>query len=178
MGKEKLREKLSYEMKQNITIEKTEELINAHKTTYKNYWNYVYSIRHSYQQGQPLMTSDGFVLWPDNPIVTSASNFPIQANSASITRLAKVLAFKKNLKVMCSLHDALYLYMPSENYHVYEKQLQEVMIQATAQILGQSTSDCTIRIDVHTIQSNDLFIDDKGEADWKQLKQYFNRSTT
>jgi dihydroxyacetone kinase-like predicted kinase len=103
--------------------------------------------------------------------MTSVRNFPVQANSASITRLAVVDAWKEGLTVMCSLHDALYLISTSPEED--SKKLEKIMINATAKVLNQKVEDCTIRIDFKTISHEDTWIEEKGEKDWVELQRLF-----
>lgn len=172
MGKYKLQHKLSYDSGAPVSMEKTMELITAHKTVFWQYWEWVYDLSRKYESGIPLLTNDGFVLWQDNPILTSVRNFPVQANSASITRTATVSACEERFKVMCQLHDALYIL--TQNPQTDELRLKDIMGQAVKKILGSNSID--IRIDTKTISHSDLWVEDKAIADWNRINKHLNIS--
>lgn len=169
MGKVKLQAKLSFELKEQVSLEKTEELVQAHKDTYSDYWQYVYSIRKDYQRGESLTLSDGWMLFSDNPSITSVGNFPVQGHAAAITRHAIVALWKKGIKVICGLHDAVYCSSttPEKDLEIIEKQL----IESTRIVLYEVKSN--IRIDSKVYSSIDLFLEEKGEEDWNRLKKFF-----
>lgn len=170
MGKEKLRVKLSNDSGVPQTLEKANELHEAHKNTYTDYWRWVYEITNKYKNREPLITNDGWVLFCDNPSIPSIRNFLVQGNGASITRLAVVKAWEIGLKVMCSLHDAIYII--TDNVERDQKLLEEVMIEATASILNQKIEDCTMRIDTKIITPDKYWVEEKGQKDWEELKDY------
>jgi hypothetical protein len=168
MGAEKLRLKLTYDCKRTVSLEETQALITAHKTVYAEYWNWVYEISKQYKSRVPLVTSDGWVLWTDNPIMTSVRNFHVQAHSASITRQAVVDACKANLKVMSSLHDALYIISqePTKDLII----LKQIMRNATEKILGENCIE--IRIDDKILTDSEIWVEKKGQADWSKIKTH------
>jgi hypothetical protein len=168
MGAEKLRLKLTYDCKRPVSLEETQALITAHKTVYAEYWEWVYEISKQYKSRVPLVTSDGWVLWTDNPIMTSVRNFHVQAHSASITRQAVVDACKANLKVMSSLHDALYIISkdPTKDLII----LKQIMRNATEKILGQNCIE--IRIDDKILTDSEIWVEKKGQADWSKIKTH------
>ncbi len=176
MGKNKLMIKLRLDSGKEVSEEETTALIRAHKTVYHKYWTWVGQLSESYKQGTPLITSDGWTLFCDNPVITSVRNFPVQANAASITRLAIVNACKAGLKVMCGLHDALYVYANDTDVEKTRKTVEHLMIEATAQILGQPINECTMRIDTKIVSHRDLWVEEKGVEDLKKLAHFLEIS--
>ena len=168
MGAEKLRIKLSYDCKREVTQEETIKLITAHKTVYAQYWHWVYDVSTRYKQRMPLITSDGWVLWPDNPIMTSVRNFLVQAHSASITRQAVIEAYQAQLNVVSSLHDAIYIISTDPIKDI--PKLKEVMRIATEKILGKNCIE--IRIDDKIITESEIWVEKKGQADWLKISQH------
>lgn len=169
MGHAKLKIKLKLDSGQEVSDERTAELIQAHKDTYQDYWAWVKSISREYKQGTPLVTNDGFVLFCDNPVMTSVRNFPVQANAAAITRLAIVRCWELGLKVMCGLHDAIYVI--SDHPDIDQDALNEVMLWATEQILKEDQT--TMRIDSKVLGSDEIWVEEKGQNDWDKLKGFF-----
>jgi len=168
MGHNKLKIKLKLDSGQEVSDEKTAELIQAHKTTYRTYWDWVYKISNDYKNGEPLITNDGWVLFNDNLVMTSVRNFLVQANSASITRKAVVRCWEMGLKVMCSLHDALYVI--SDNPDIDKDVVEEVMLWATEQILNESKT--YMRIDSKIITKDEIWVEEKSLNDINKLKDF------
>ncbi len=168
MGQLKLKTKLSLDSGTEVSDEKTKELIDAHKNTYRDYWQWVREISEEYKDGNPLSTNDGWVLFCDNPIITSVRNFPVQANAASITRLAVVKAWEQGLKVMCGLHDAVYVISNAPGADTIK--LERIMLEATEEILKESKT--TMRIDSKVIFSDEIWIEEKSIKDIKKLAPY------
>ena len=167
MGSVKLQTKLKFDTKTDVTIERTLELIQAHKNTFSTYWQWVYDLSERYKDGVPLITNDGWVLFPDNPVMTSVRNFPVQGNAASITRRAITLLVEKNLKVMCGLHDAVYVRGAARNERMLIHWVEEAMLQATREILQIPVT--TMRIDTKVIHHNEIWMEEKGETDLRKL---------
>ena len=171
MGAVKLQAKLRLDTKKDVSIEKATELSNLYNNTYSVLRNWMKNNYTDYQAGLPLLTTDGWALWCDNQIATSVMNFPIQANSASITRLAVVEAVKAGLRVIAPLHDAIYLVSKDpENDRVL---LENIMLKATEKILGESQNSTKMRIDSKIFSSNDKFLEEKGYSAWENLKKHF-----
>lgn len=168
MGHAKLKAKLRLDSGEDVSDERTSELIAAHKETYSAYWQWVKDISNDYKAGTPLVTNDGWVLFCDNKVMTSVRNFPVQGNAASITRTAIVRCWELGLKVMCGLHDAIYVI--SEDPEMDAGWLEEVMLWATEQILKEEKT--TMRIDTKVIGHDDIWVEEKGQEDWDKLKDF------
>lgn len=168
MGHAKLKIKLGLDSGQSISDEKTAELIRAHKETFHVYWAWVKELTKKYQQRIPLITNDGWVLFCDNVVMTSVRNFPVQANAAAITRKAIVKCWGMGLKVMCGLHDAIYII--SENPEKEEEILNNIMLWATEQVLREEKT--AMRIDSKIVTPEDIWIEEKASKDWDKLKEF------
>lgn len=170
MGKEKLKLKLSHDTGTEVSDEKTQELIDAHKNTYVDYWSWVYELTKDYKNGNPLCTNAGWILWQDNPRIPSVRNFCVQGTAADITRYSVVSAWEQNLPIICSLHDADYVI--TKNVDRDLPLLVKIMTESTAKILGQPIEECTIRIDTKVISHDKYWVDEKGEKDWEEIRQF------
>jgi hypothetical protein len=102
-------------------------------------------------------------------------NFPVQGNAASITRRAVVIATEQGYKVMCSLHDALYVI--SDNPKFDEDMIVSIMLEATASVLKQTEEECTMRVDTKIISHEDLWVEEKAEKDIEKLAPYLGLVT-
>ena len=168
MGKDKLKQKLTLDSGQEASMEKTIELITAHKETFSKYWEWVKEITQQYKERNPLVTNDGWVLFCDNPSIPSVRNFLVQGNAASITRRAISLMTGAKMSVLCGLHDAVYCI--TDDPETCELQMKHWMLRATEQILKENNT--AIRLDFKTISHSDIWIEDKGKKDWDKLKEF------
>ncbi len=168
MGKYLMQRKLSFDCKRPFTLEEAQELINHHKTAFPKYWEYIKNISYQYQKGYPVITRDGWVIWQDNPKITSIRNSPVQGNSASITRLAVTNAWKEQLLIMFQLHDSLGCL--TQDPVGDEKKLRRIMDDAVREILGDDYFE--IRIDVKVISHQEIWVDKKGKEEWNKIKKH------
>lgn len=168
MGKDKLNTKLRLDSGKEVSMEKTMELITAHKTVFSTYWSWVYEVTNEYKDNNPLCTNDGWVLFCDNPSIPSVRNFLVQGNAASITRRAIVLMVEAGMTVLCGLHDAVYVLTNAEGT---TRALMESMMElATEEILKEEQTN--IRIDFKTIPHEEIWVEKKGKKDWDKLKGF------
>ena len=176
MGVNKLQTKLRLDSGREVSIEKTQELVTAHKTVFSKYWQWVYEVTNEYKDGNPLSTTDGWVLFCDNPSIPSVRNFLVQGNAASITRRAIVLMVEAGLQVICGLHDAVYCIFPQPqegdnlNHKIFISKIEKYMLQATREILKEEKTN--IRLDFKTVSHGEIWIEDKGKKDWDKLKGF------
>jgi len=168
MGVAKLQVKLRLDSGREVSLEKTQELVTAHKTVFSRYWQWVYEVTNDYRNNVPLSTSDGWVLFCDNPSIPSVRNFLVQGTAASITRRAIVLMVEYGMKVLCGLHDAVYVL--SESPMDDEIMVEGFMLQATRDILKQEKTD--MRVDLKVIGHDEIWVEDKGRKDWNKLKEF------
>lgn len=166
MGVKKLQRKLSFETGTDISLEKAQELVDAHKETYWQYWKWVYQVRKHYQKGIPIEISDGWTMFIDNPSMTSVGNMPVQGTGAAITRLASVYLVEQGIELIANLHDGLYVL--SNSTDIIPK-VEQAMLKATEVILGESKTG--MRVDTKYISSNEYYVDEKGEEDWNKYKK-------
>jgi DNA polymerase family A len=145
-----------------------EKMDRYHKETFSKFWQYTYDCSRKYQNRVPLITSDGFVLWQDNPILTSVRNFMIQGTAAAITRKAVVLLVEAGIHVIASLHDAIYVLTEESNHDIIILMVEAAMKKATEIILKEEKT--SIRIDTKVITHDKVWVDEKGSADWERLK--------
>ena len=64
------------------------------------------------------------------------ANFPMQANGAEMPRIACVLMTEAGIRVCAPVHDAVLIEAPLGELGVRVKQAQELMHEASRQVLG------------------------------------------
>ena len=168
MGATKLQTKLRLDSGKEVSMERTLELIKAHKDVFSTYWKWVYNVTNNYKEGNPLVTTDGWTLFCDNPSIPSVRNFLVQANAASITRQAIVIMTEAGLNVLCGLHDAVYVLSDSPTWH--EMVMKDCMELATQRILKEEQTK--IRIDFKIISNENTWVEEKGQKEWEKIKEF------
>lgn len=168
MGVEKLRDKLCYDTKSDVSIERATELRNSFRDTFEVYTRWVWETRNNYASGEILMLPDGWALGPDNPSSTSVSNFPIQGCGAVIMRRAVRLCLAEGIEIIYTLHDALScVHLDTDT--ATPARMRELMLQAFREICG-----CECRVDLDTYPFSKRYLPKKGVAMYKQLQHFFD----
>lgn len=160
--------KLTADTGKDVGWAESKTFIRQHQSAFPTYWAWLAKVENAYMSGYPLCTRDGWYIWTQNPSILSVKNFPIQGNGASIMRSAIALAHDAGLKILCPLHDAIYI-EHNENDEEAKRTLAECMDKAVTQVLGDRIK---IRGDEKTITSSDVWVEKKGKAMYESLKQY------
>ena len=82
-----------------------------------------------YERKRYVRLLDGFYMFGDNPNFRSVGNCPTQGAGACIMRKAVQLAQDKGLKVIMTLHDALYIMFKSDDIEAMDI-LRQCMLDA------------------------------------------------
>ena len=145
------------------------------------------------QDGQSTyqISWDGWILFKDNPNPLSIGNWPIQTAGAVIMREAVRLAQDRNIDVIFTLHDALYIEHDCNDYDS-PRILAECMQKAFQMVMS---TDRTIGLDIDWWSPNyegkfeeikeeylshgvdcsvkGKYIDPRGKKEYENFKQYF-----
>lgn len=173
MGKNKLAAKLSADTGREVSVMEADLLISKHKSLFRKYWAWQEQISAGYAVN-PLELDGGWTLFKDNPVMTSVRNFPVQGTGARIMQVAIRKAQEKNLKVICPLHDAIYILHEATDGKSPEV-LSFCMSDAVAEVLGPGA---IVRQDSKTVRYDEVWIEKKGSKTYHQLKKYLEPQTT
>ena len=123
------------------------DLLSKHRKAFKTFWewsdgNVDYALLH-----KKLWTVFGWqihVAGEINP--RSLANFLMQANGAEMLRIACILMTEAGIRVCAPVHDAVLIEAPLEELDERIKQAQELMREASRQVLGgfELTTDAEI----------------------------------
>lgn len=169
MGADKLMVKLRLDTGKDVTWETAQKLIDLHKESYPDYWDWMYSKVDEYKMYQSLILADGFALMGDNDNMLSVRNFPVQGTGGVILRRAVKLCHDAGLKIFAPLHDALYFLMPNDKLEEQVTMAQKLMVQAVHDVLDES---CDMRLDTHIVPRTEDYVEEKGAAFYEKLKHY------
>ena len=155
--------------------------LNLHYTTFKKYKEWKWLTKKAFERNRCLKLVDG---WPligklrnddstEGLFANSVTNFPIQGTGQVMLRRAVKLCLDNGLKVINTLHDAIYISSRPEDKEKDMKLLEECMLKAGG--------GC--RVDVHeqsinwnTFESN--WVDpEKGKHEFEKFGKYFIKQT-
>jgi len=93
-------------------------------------------------------------------------NFPVQAVSADILRLAIVMADARSLCLLAPVHDALLIEARADRIDSDVALLQDVMVRASRIVLG---GNLALRSSAETVKYPHRFTDARGTTIWDQV---------
>jgi hypothetical protein len=113
----------------------------------------------------------------------SLANFPVQASSADVLRIAIVMAARRGLELLGRVHDALLIQAPVEQIDTDVTLVRECM-RVASRIVLNTTADGTLelRTDANVIRYPDRYSDPRGGVIWYRvgalLARYLNQQAT
>jgi len=146
-----------------------QRLIDFHKKVFRKYWKWLDKSYDLYKRKKHLRLWCGWCVLGDNPSRLSILNAPVQGGGSSIMREAVRLAHKKMIELICPLHDALYALAEDAKAQEVKEALAECMLQAVKTVIGDLLD---IRLDVDIHEEGHVWVEEKGEEDYNNLKQF------
>ena len=131
MGAEALAERIQ----QPVIVAK--DLLRKHRQTFQVFWewsdrNVDFALLHN-----RLWTVFGWQIQVEaQPNPRSLANFPMQANGAEMLRIACIRMTEAGIRVCAPVHDAVLIEAPLEELDDRVRQAQELMSEASRQVLG------------------------------------------
>lgn len=143
-----------------------------------------------FEDEEPTKLPCGWYMWCDNDNFRSVCNVPIQGISASIMRRAVRNAYEKGLKVIFTLHDALYIEYDENDFSAIDK-LREAMFDAFIYYFEDKEAASAIRMDADAwsdsyatdsetitpngmkVATSDKYVDERAGKEYQRFKKYF-----
>ncbi len=131
MGAEALAERIQ----QPVIVAK--DLLRKHRQTFQVFWewsdrNVDFALLHN-----RLWTVFGWQIQVEaQPNPRSLANFPMQANGAEMLRIACIRMTEAGIRVCAPVHDAVLIEAPLEELEARVQQAQDLMSEASRQVLG------------------------------------------
>lgn len=137
------------------------QIMDWHKTTFSDYWQWLNETVRQARAYRYIKSLDGWTyLLPSSARDTQLLNFPMQANGSAILRRAVIhAANRKNIDVICTLHDAIYINADESEQERAISDLLECMDQACDDILQ---GKIRIRTDISVYTSEQGYVDEGG----------------
>ncbi len=138
-------------------------LLDLHRSTYRQFWQWSDAALDEFSFGGRLWTTLGWELRASGPVnPRSVRNFPMQANGAEILRVACIYLTEAGIRVCAPVHDAVLIEAQLDVLDATVKRAKDLMIEASAQVLGGFPLSC----DVNAIRHPGRYLDERGKTMW------------
>jgi DNA polymerase-1 len=155
-----------------ITPALAAELIQRHRMTYSRYWQWSDGVVTRALLTNEMVSVFGWhrKIGPfDRP--TSLMNFPMQANSAEMMRVAAIAATEAGIIVCAPVHDAFLIAAPIDEIEAAVRHMREIMSQAGYHVTG----GVHIRTEARIIRYPDRYMDERGADMWNRVVRLIDR---
>lgn len=150
-----------------VSIEEAESFIKLHEETYSKYYAWRQKVIDVYSH-RPLLLRNGWYLGTDNPNKLSVQNFPVQGTGAHMIHESMMRAIDRDIRVVCTMHDALFWMCREDEFDTKRDVVEEAMIEASDKVLGYPG----MRVGHEHICNGDYWVVDKVSEDQKFLIEY------
>jgi hypothetical protein len=189
MGSESLANKLSQDTGETYSVDDAQELINMFNEIFPVYKEWKENIVELYSEQKYLKLFDGWYMWGSNPNYRSVGNFPVQGMGGVILREAVRRSQMRGLKIIYTLHDAIYIEHPS-NEERHRHVLASSMIYAFSQCFPGNFR-AKVRLDGNTwspdypeeqsefeywgvkYKKQKIYVDERAKEEYKKFSKYF-----
>ena len=152
------------------------DLLRKHKEAFGTFWNWSggnvdYALLH-----KKLWTVFGWQIQVSGPInVRSLANFLMQSNGSEMMRIACILMTEAGIRVCAPVHDAVLIEAPLDELDNRVQQAQELMREASRQVLG----DFELTTDADIYRYPDRYRDEeRGGPFWDRVMSLLPESVT
>jgi hypothetical protein len=170
MGPHSLANSIGQKVGRDFLEEDAREIISQIFDTFYSFAEWRRNIVDMYREQGYLKTPDDWYMWGDNPNDRSVMNFPIQSMGATIMREADFQCFSKGLKVIYTLHDALYLECKVDQVELMIPRLEHTMQKAFQRFFPGHK----IRLD--TSYWTDRYVDEDSKEEYEFFSKYLSNS--
>jgi hypothetical protein len=189
MGPSKLALKLTQDTGVAKTVEDALQLKNSFVASYSIYDGWRNLKSSEYKRSKMLQLEDGWILWGDEKSMNSVKNFPVQGNASAIMRRAVKYCYQKGLPIIFTLHDALYIEVPFDNWAKKALIFSDCLRRAFVDVLTEKGNNnkswaSEIRVDLKAwgpdlsegkefgISTSPMFIDERSVKDYEFFKGF------
>lgn len=197
MTKHGLSTKLSRDTGVPHSEEEAQDLIDLFNEAYPTFNEYREQVFDDYLDKGYVKLPCGWTMFGDNENKRSVCNMPLQGMGASIMRKGVELAMERGLKVVMTLHDALYIEAPTMKTARHLHSLAECMDEAFRfYFKGTPVEDrAHCRLDPTVwgpdwkdgqqivfqnkpIKVYETYVDERGEQEYEKYKRYLYKTET
>jgi hypothetical protein len=146
------------------------EMLNQHHGLFRHYWSWTEDwIAHALDTGV-MWTPLG---WECRTGITetnarSIGNFPVQATSADILRVAVIWMHRRGIRLLGSVHDAVLIESSIGRIEADVALAQEIMKRASRVVLGAGKE---LRTSADIVKYPNSYFDPRGEKIWNEVME-------
>ena len=171
--------------------ENAQDLLDKLDMVYETFSTFRQNQMEVYSYKKYVRLLDGFYMFGDNPNFRSVGNCPTQGAGACIMRKAVQLAQDAGLKVIMTLHDALYIMFPSDDLSAMDT-LKRCMFEAFIFYFKRNAKEAAklIRMDGKAwsldyedaeiitkenfpLEVQNIFVDKRATKQYRQFNSFF-----
>jgi len=192
LGAVKMAAKITSDTETYCSVDQAREYIRLFRTAYPDYITWRAGIATEYSVRGYLQLVDGWTMWGDNDNPLSVQNCPVQGTGAVVMRRAVARAQDKGVRVIKTLHDALYHEDQVANGFQYLDKMCHAMQEAWHEVMGECgfPSVPDIRMEafawgplltetkgvladgVTPLETADCYIDERAVDEYNRYKKY------
>jgi hypothetical protein len=148
------------------------ELIKAHKRTYKKYWSWVDAVvNHALLYGELTSTLGWRIHVGRNPNIRALGNWPVQTIGSGILQVAVILLVEAGIKTLGPIHDAVLIEAHLDKIERDVETAKNLMQEASKIVLG----GFAVRTGAELIKYPDRYVDDRGKQMWNKVIEILER---
>lgn len=195
MMENSLAKKITLDTGTPTTPGEASRLINTFNKVYKRHARWKKEELRKYKKRRYVRLPCGFYMWGDNDNERSSGNCPIQGFGSSIMRQSVTNALSKNLKVIKTLHDAVYIEFDSSDKsaitklaramdegfrHYFSGKFKSLAnVGLDANIWGPDLKDDYIEVEgangePMSVKQQTIYVDGRGKVEYEKFRKYFN----
>ncbi len=154
----------------DLPFKEVERLVEAYKARYATYYRWRDRVLkyHRYSENPPIaMSKSGWYLGKDADNALSIQNWPVQTTGSEMLQYLapNIIKGLEGVELINTLHDATY-YLVDEGDYASIKAVEDVMLEASAEVLGQEG----MRVESEHWAEGDILSDYTPE--WQKFKEY------
>jgi DNA polymerase I len=158
-----------------VSTFEAQQMIHQHREVFAQYWRWSDDWLAAALANGSMRTVMG---WTCETGVTefnarSIRNWPVQAAGADILRIACIMATRRGLELVASVHDAVLLQAPTERIDSDVALMRDIMRRAGRVVLGP----IDLRTDATIVRYPDRYSDKRGAQMWTRVCELITRHT-
>jgi hypothetical protein len=142
------------------------ELLQAHKRTFKRFWQWQEEMQSSAILERRVVTAFGWQMRITPDDIRTLANWPMQATGADILRVAAIMLEEAGTEVLCPVHDAFLIESSEEEIEEKAAACQRIMEAASGIVLAGKG---TVKTDVEIVRYPDRYSDKRGVDTWDRI---------
>lgn len=185
---------LSEKLGHYVSPDEAKEMVESFYNLYSKFSMWRERTIDSYYANKYLRLPDGFFMFGSNDNFRSVGNVPLQGFGATIMRKAVQLAQDAGLKVIFTLHDALYIMFKSDDlesmdtlkkcmyeafifYFNEEQKKSASLIRMDGKVWSEDYQDGEMTTkDNFVVESQKYFVDKRAKKQYSQFSRYFKQN--